>query len=60
MGGGLPDVYRLDAVADRIDLANLPVTIKILLENLLRHAGGEAVRAEDVEALLAWRPGVAA
>jgi aconitate hydratase len=52
--------YRLEAVADRIDLTSLPVTIKILLENLLRHAGGGVVRAEDVEALLAWRPGVAA
>ena len=45
---------------DRIDLATLPITIKILLENLLRHAGGGVVRAEDVEALLAWRPGEAA
>jgi aconitate hydratase len=51
---------RLEAVADRIDLASLPVTVKILLENLLRHAGGPAVRAEDVETLLAWRPGAAA
>ncbi len=57
LGPGLPDLYRLEAVADRIDLATLPVTIKILLENLLRHAGGPAVRAEDVEALLGWRPG---
>ena len=52
--------HRLDAVGDRIDLAALPVTIKILLENLLRHAGGPVVRPEDVETLLAWRPGVAA
>ncbi len=52
--------HRLDAVGDRIDLAKLPVTIKILLENLLRHADGPVVRAEDVETLLAWRPGVAA
>ena len=57
LGPGLPDLYRLDAVADRIDLATLPVTIKVLLENLLRHAGGPMVRAEDVETLLAWRPG---
>ncbi|MEA2631244.1 MAG: aconitate hydratase, partial [Chloroflexota bacterium] len=59
LGPGLPDLYRLDAVADRIDLATLPVTVKILLENLLRHAGGAGVRAEDVETLLAWRPGSA-
>ena len=60
LGAGLPDLYRLDAVADRIDLPALPVTIKILLENLLRHAGGGVVRTEDVESLLAWRPGSAA
>ena len=60
LGPGLPDIYRLDAVADRIDLATLPVTVKILLENLLRHAGGAGVRPGDVETLVAWRPGVAA
>src|SRR5687767_2496310 len=60
LGPGLPDFYRLDAVADRIDLASLPVTIKILLENTLRHAGGGVVEATDVETLLAWRPGAAA
>jgi aconitate hydratase len=60
LGPGLPDVYRLESVADRIDLAALPVTIKILLENLLRHAGRGMVAAEDVETLLAWRPGSAA
>src|SRR4029079_2572444 len=57
LGAGLPALYRLDAVAGRIDLATLPVTIKVLLENLLRDAGGPMVRAEDVETLLAWRPG---
>ncbi len=60
LGPGLPDIYRLDAVADRIDLASLPVTVKILLENTLRHAGGGVVEAADVETLLAWRPGAAA
>jgi aconitate hydratase len=52
--------HRLDAVAGRIDLGSLPVTVKILLENLLRHAGDGVVREDDVTALLAWRPGVAA
>ena len=31
--------YRVDAAADRLDVARAPVTLKILLENLLRHAG---------------------
>ena len=60
LGPGLPSYYRLAAVADRIDLARTPVTIKILLENVLRHAGGGIVGAGDVERLTAWRPGVAA
>jgi aconitate hydratase len=57
LGDGLPDYYRLAAVADRIDLDRTPVTLKILLENLIRHAGGGVVRPEDVETIAAWRPG---
>ena len=52
--------FRLDAVGDRLDVARAPVTLKILLENLLRHAGGGIVRGEDVETLAAWRPGATA
>jgi len=57
LGAGLPDLYRLDALAGRIDLARAPVTVKILLENLLRHAGGGVVTEADVETLAAWRAG---
>ncbi len=60
LGPGLPDLYRLDALGGRTGTASLPVTVRILLENLLRHAGGGIVRTEDVETLSAWRPGVAA
>ncbi|MEA2610123.1 MAG: aconitate hydratase, partial [Chloroflexota bacterium] len=60
LGPGLPDVYRLDVLADRIELASAPVTVKILLENLIRHAGHGIVRPEDVETLASWRPGVTA
>ena len=38
------------------DLARLPYSLKILLENLLRREDGEVVPAGDVEALLAWDP----
>ena len=44
-------------VAPGLDLARTPVTVKILLENVLRHAGRGIVRAEDVTALGAWTPG---
>ncbi|MFZ5854258.1 MAG: aconitate hydratase AcnA [Chloroflexota bacterium] len=61
LGRGLPDYYRLATLAERgLDLERAPMTVKILLENVLRHAGGGIVRTEDVEALAAWRPGSAA
>jgi aconitate hydratase len=60
LGTGLPDLYRLAAIGDRLDLARAPVTLKILLENVLRHAGGGIVEPADVETLASWRPGVAA
>ena len=61
LGAGLPDVYRLAALQRvGIDLARFPMTVKILLENALRHSGRGIVRPEDVETLAAWRPGSAA
>jgi aconitate hydratase A / 2-methylisocitrate dehydratase len=60
LGPGLPDYFRLSSIADRLDLARAPVTLKILVENGLRHAGHGIVRREEVEALVSWRPGVPA
>ena len=57
LGPGLPDYWRLDALADRIDLDGAPITVKILLENVLRNAGGGLIEPSDVETLAAWRPG---
>jgi aconitate hydratase len=62
LGPGLPDLYRLDSLATSglalgLDLGRAPVTLKILLENALRHAGGGIVREEDVAVLAAWSPG---
>ena len=57
---GFPDVYRLSAITATTAETRLPVTIRILLENLLRHAGGGIVDPTDVETLAAWRPGIAA
>ena len=37
-------------------ISRLPFSLKILLENLLRHEDGESVRKSDIEALLAWDP----
>src|SRR5580765_5222157 len=49
--GGAVDIYRLDALGD---VHQLPKTLKILLENLLRRAGTRDVADEDVAALAAW------
>jgi aconitate hydratase len=57
LGPGLPDFYRLAALDGRIELARAPLTLKILLENVLRNAGGGIVATDDVERLAAWRPG---
>ncbi|MGH2480208.1 MAG: aconitase family protein, partial [Ktedonobacteraceae bacterium] len=50
--------YRLDVLKDRgvQDSDRLPFTVKILLENALRHAGSELVSEEDVLALANWQP----
>ncbi len=50
------EMYRLDKLtADGIGhVDRLPMSIKVLLENVLRHAGGGIVGAEDVRALAAW------
>ncbi len=58
LGPGLPDHYRLDALAPLGYRAErTPVTVKILLENVLRHAGGGVVGEDEVRTLAAWRPG---
>jgi aconitate hydratase len=57
LGPGLPDLYRLSVLDDLIGVPDPPVTLGILLENVLRHAGRWPVREADVQALAAWRPG---
>ena len=60
LGVGLPDYWQLAALGGAIDLEHAPVTIRILLENALRNAGGGLVDRSDVETLASWRPGAAA
>ncbi len=56
LGAGLPDLFRLAALDGGADLGRMPVTVKILLENVLRHAGRGIVGEADVRTLAAWRP----
>ena len=43
------EIHRLDALQQRWDVARLPYTLRILLENVLRNGG-----ADDVEAVAGW------
>ncbi len=49
------EIYALDAVeGDGLDVASLPFSLKVLLENLLRTEDGENITAEDIRALAGW------
>jgi aconitate hydratase len=48
------EVFRLDALQERLDVARLPYSIKVLLENVLRLEDGVSVSAADVEAIAGW------
>src|SRR5574339_1102739 len=37
-------------------ISRLPVSVRILLESVLRHVDGRRIRDEDVEALAGWQP----
>jgi aconitate hydratase len=54
VGGRSYEIYRLDALQATYDVARLPFSLKILLENLLRNEDGVAVTREDIEALARW------
>src|SRR5713101_8195721 len=54
--GGSLEIYRLDSLATGPDVTRLPFSLKILLENLLRHEDDVTVRAGDIEALAGWDP----
>jgi aconitate hydratase len=48
------EIFRLDALQQRFDVARLPFSLKVLLENLLRTEGNGSVTAADIEALAGW------
>jgi len=54
VGGREYEIFRLDSLQERFDVARLPFSLKILLENLLRTEGNGSVTAADVEALASW------
>ncbi|MGH9208010.1 MAG: aconitase family protein, partial [Acidimicrobiales bacterium] len=48
--------FRLSAMDGRYEVASLPFSLKVLLENLLRNEDGTTVTATHIEALASWRP----
>jgi len=54
VGDATYEIYRIDALADRFDIARLPYSIKVVLENLLRHEDGVTVHPGDIEAVADW------
>ncbi|WP_353150216.1 aconitate hydratase [Pollutimonas bauzanensis] len=49
------EIFRLSAISGAgLDVASLPYSLKILLENLLRTENGADITADDINALAAW------
>lgn len=48
--------YSLPQAADQLgDIQRLPKSLKVLLENLLRHQDGDTVTREDLQAIVDWQ-----
>ncbi len=52
--GGEHEIFRLDALASAYDVATLPFSLRVLLENVLRQEG-QGGNAADVETIASWR-----
>jgi aconitate hydratase len=48
------EVHRLDPLQRRFDVARLPYSLKVLLENALRLEDGTSVTSNDVQAIASW------
>ena len=48
--------FSLPSLSEQIDISRLPFSLKILLENLLRHEDGLDITRSDIKALAEWDP----
>ena len=56
-GGKTYEVFSLDVLAkSHPAVRQLPFSLRVLLENLLRHEDGRVVKREHIEKMLAWNP----
>ncbi len=53
-GGEKLEIFRLDALQQKFDVARLPYSVKVLLENLLRNEDGKSVTPESIESVATW------
>nr|VFK45958.1 MAG: aconitate hydratase [Candidatus Kentron sp. TC] len=49
-------IYSLRRLGTQIDIRRLPFSLRVLLENLLRHEDDATVTREDILAMGAWEP----
>ena len=63
VGGKSHEIFRLDALQSQFDVARLPYSLKVLLENLLRNGEDDGVRAlaqwvasDEPSTEIAYRP----
>jgi aconitate hydratase len=57
VGGESHEIFRLDALQPKFDVARLPYCLKVLLENLLRHEDGSTVTSDAIESVATWVAG---
>jgi aconitate hydratase len=48
------EIFRIGALQDKYDVARLPYSIKVLLENALRLEDGQSVTRDSAEAIATW------
>ena len=55
VGSHAYEIFRLDVLTkDDVSLEHLPYSLRILLENLLRHEGGKSVTEQDIYSVAKW------
>src|SRR4029078_12538313 len=54
VGGETYEIFKLDALQKKYDVARLPYCLKVLPENLLRNEDGQVVTSEQIERIATW------
>lgn len=56
VGGRVYSYFSLEAAAEQLgDISRLPNSLKVLLENMLRHEDGDSVTIADAQAIVDWQ-----